>query len=216
MKYQKINTIFKRDMEKPGNPIIEGDFACPEFYYLKNNIWEWSEKVNGTNIRVILNKDDIEFRGKTDNAQLSAKLIKRLHQVFYTHHERIKDVLGLMEDDAAKVIIYGEGYGAGIAKGGGNYSQEQDFVIFDIRIGNWWLKWEDVSDVSGHIDICAVPIIGRGTLSELVEFVKPGFQSQWGNFQAEGIVARPSVQLFDRKGERIITKLKCKDFTNEG
>lgn len=39
-----------------------------------------------------------------------------------------------------------------------------------------------------------------------------GFKSTWGDFQAEGIVARPSVELKNRAGERIITKIKCKDF----
>jgi len=37
-------------------------------------------------------------------------------------------------------------------------------------------------------------------------------ESVWGDFQAEGIVARPGVELFDRAGRRIITKLKCRDF----
>jgi len=31
-------------------------------------------------------------------------------------------------------------------------------------------------------------------------------------FQAEGIVARPKVELLSRTGERIITKIKHKDF----
>jgi hypothetical protein len=32
------------------------------------------------------------------------------------------------------------------------------------------------------------------------------------DFQAEGIIARPSVELFSRGGHRIITKIKCRDF----
>jgi hypothetical protein len=39
-----------------------------------------------------------------------------------------------------------------------------------------------------------------------------GVKSWWGDFDAEGIVARPQVELFTRAGHRIITKLKCKDF----
>ena len=33
-----------------------------------------------------------------------------------------------------------------------------------------------------------------------------------GDRQAEGLVMRPKADLFDRQGERIITKIKCKDF----
>ncbi len=57
-----------------------------------------------------------------------------------------------------------------------------------------------------------MPIIGTGTLGDMVDNVKSGFNSQWGDFQAEGIIARPSIELKARNGGRIITKLKCKDF----
>ena len=62
------------------------------------------------------------------------------------------------------------------------------------------------------LGIQVVPIIGAGTLGEMVAMTKDGFQSQWGNFIAEGIVARPSVELNTRNGQRIITKIKHKDF----
>ena len=39
-----------------------------------------------------------------------------------------------------------------------------------------------------------------------------GKQEYWGDFIAEGIVARPKVTLFTRKGERLITKIKHRDF----
>jgi len=47
---------------------------------------------------------------------------------------------------------------------------------------------------------------------EAIEMVRNGFNSQWGNFMAEGIVARPKVELKTRKGERLITKIKHRDF----
>jgi len=59
----------------------------------------------------------------------------------------------------------------------------------------------------------SVPIVGRGTLHEFVRWGERGFISSWGNFQAEGLVARPSVELRDRDGSRIITKIKHKDFS---
>jgi len=41
---------------------------------------------------------------------------------------------------------------------------------------------------------------------------KKGFKSQWGDFIAEGIVARPKTEMRTRRGERIITKVKYIDF----
>ena len=57
-----------------------------------------------------------------------------------------------------------------------------------------------------------VPVIGQGTLLEGIEMVKKGFNSKWGEFIAEGIVARPLTELRTRRGERLITKIKHCDF----
>ena len=46
--YPKINSLYKRDPEK-GNNIILGDFSLPEFFYLKDLLWECTEKIDGTN-----------------------------------------------------------------------------------------------------------------------------------------------------------------------
>ena len=46
----------------------------------------------------------------------------------------------------------------------------------------------------------------------MINLVRSGFNSKWGEFKAEGIVARPETELKRRNGQRIITKLKYKDF----
>ena len=109
--------------------------------------------------------------------------------------------------------MYGEGYGAKIQKGGGNYRPEQDFVLFDIKIGDWWLQRPDIEEIANQLDIDIVPIIGSGTLEDMIAMTEKGFHSRWGKFDAEGIVARPAVELKARNGGRIITKIKHKDFT---
>lgn len=99
---------------------------------------------------------------------------------------------------------------------GGNYIPDgNDFILFDIRIGEWWLKREDVENIAKKFNIGVVPIIGEGTLNDLIDLVKSGFKSQIAqnkDYTAEGIVARPKVELKARNGERIITKLKYCDF----
>ena len=52
--YHKIQTIFKRDPENKFKTLIYGEFSLPEFEYLKNNTWIFTEKVDGTNIRKCL------------------------------------------------------------------------------------------------------------------------------------------------------------------
>jgi hypothetical protein len=88
------------------------------------------------------------------------------------------------------------------------------FVLFDVKVGDWWLQRESVEDVSAKLGLDIVPIIGRGTLADFVEMGRAGFNSRWGAFAAEGLVGRPGVELKARNGNRIITKIKTKDFSD--
>ena len=183
----------------------------PEFEYLKNNEWVWTEKVDGTNIRVMWNGNgkEINYGGKTDKAQTPFDLIKRLQEIFEPKIELFKETFGV--DDDSEVCFYGEGYGAGIQKGG-VYKPTKDFVLFDVKIGHWWLQRQDVEQLAEKFGVDIVPIVGEGTLQEAVDLVRTGVKSKWGDFTAEGLVLRPSVELKTRSGERIITKIKHRDF----
>jgi ATP-dependent RNA circularization protein (DNA/RNA ligase family) len=204
--YHKIKTVFKRDPANKYKTLLMGDFALPEFEFLQNNRWVFTEKVDGTNIRVIFNGFGITFGGKTDRAEIPSFLVNRLNERFLPQLDRFTEIF-----DGADVCLYGEGYGAKI-QSGGKYREDQDFVLFDIKIGEWWLKREDVEDIAIKFGVDVVPILEVGTLHWMVEKTQIGFNSMWGDFKAEGIVARPEVELKARNGERIITKIKHRDF----
>jgi ATP-dependent RNA circularization protein (DNA/RNA ligase family) len=207
--YHKIQTIFKRNPETKFKTLLEGEYSLPEFKYLKDNKWIFTEKVDGTNIRIMFQNGKIMFGGKTDRAQIPNQLVNRLNEKVIPLFNKFVEIFNDTE-----VCLYGEGYGAKIQKIGSSYGAIQDFVLFDIKIGHWWLQRRDVEDIADKLNLDVVPIVGSGTLEELVEFVKNGFDSKWGNFFAEGIVARPETELVARNGRRIITKLKYKDFKN--
>ena len=203
--YHKIQTVFKRDMESKSKTLLLGQWTMPEFKYLAFNQWVFTEKVDGTNIRIMFNGDSVSFGGKTDNAQIPSKLVDRLRERF-PDGSAFKSAF-----DSGDVCLYGEGYGAGIQKGG-TYRPDQDFVLFDVKVGDWWLQRADVEDVARKLSIDVVPIIGEGNLHECIDTVRRGLKSTWGEFEAEGIVARPATELVSRGGERIITKIKHRDF----
>lgn len=205
--YHKIQTIFKRDMASKRKTLIEGDWTLPEFEYLAGNAWTFTEKVDGTNIRVIFKDGAVAFGGRTEDAEIPLPLLGRLNERFLPLATRLGEVF---TDSAA--MLYGEGYGAKIQKGGGNYRADQDFVLFDVRVGPWWLQRADVEDVAQNLGLDVVPVIGEGTLHDAVAMAKAGIRSTWGDFQAEGIVARPKVELNTRGGQRLIAKIKCRDF----
>lgn len=206
--YQKINSVYKRDPKDGYKTMLVGAYSEPEFRFLKDCEWVFTEKVDGTNVRVIVDHGTITFKGKTDKAVLPEKLETRLHDLF-DGHDKIHEMF------PGAVCLYGEGYGAGIQKGGGNYSQIQDFVLFDVMVGEWMLRREDVELIGANLGIPVVPIVGRGSLNKMELLVREGMASTWhGDFLSEGIIAKPSVELKTRAGHRLITKLKTRDFDN--
>jgi len=204
MEYPKINSIYKRDKRTKK---FLSEYSIPEFEYLKDNIWEFTEKIDGTNIRIIWKDGELRFSGKTDNAQIPMKLLKKL-QIIFTKNKIQK----AFPEQEGIVILYGEGFGASIQSGGKYIKDGVDFILFDVLIDKWWLNRESVEDIAKKLNIKIVKVIGKGTLKKAIEIAKQGFKSEFGDFIAEGIVLRPKIQLFSRKGDRIITKIKYKDF----
>ncbi len=191
---------------------IIGEWTTLELKYLKGNDWVWTEKVDGTNIRIMWNGKDVIYGGRSDNAQLPTSLIMKLDEMFKVMEARQRFV-EIFETEEVDVVLYGEGYGARIQKGGGNYiSDGVNFVLFDVAINGVYLERENVEDIAEKFGIKVVPIIGHGTLEEAIKMTERGFNSKWGDFIAEGIVARPRVEMRSRRGERIITKVKHRDF----
>ena len=206
IKYHKIQTVLKRDPETNMKTLLEGQYSLPEFEYLANNIWVFDEKIDGTNIRILYTDGQISFAGKQEKSEIPKFLRKILEDKFLPKIDIFKE---LFDKDAC---LYGEGYGARIQKIGKLYRKDQGFILFDVKIGDWWLKRSDVNAIAKKLGIEVVPMIGSGTLFDMIDLVRNGFLSKWGDFQAEGIVARPAIELKARDGKRVITKLKYKDF----
>ena len=202
--YHKIVTVWERDPATQHKRLIEGKWAEPEFAYLADNEWIWTEKVDGTNIRVMWDGQKVTFGGKTDAAQIYAPLIERLQQLFYA------GALARIFD--GPVCLYGEGHGAKIQKAGGLYSATPEFALFDVLVGETWLERHNVEDIGNKLQCKIVPIVGRGPLTAAIEETRQGQQSVWGDFLSEGLVLRPSVELRNRRGHRVIAKVKHKDF----
>lgn len=206
MEYPKIDTVYERDpvtfKVKPGvlkNPIYD---------LLKR--WEFTEKIDGTNIRVIWQDGKLSFGGRTDSAQIHADLVRWLYD-----HITPEMVRSVFPDTNA--VIYGEGYGAGIQKGGILYSPTKKLIVFDVLVGGrWWLNWVNTFDVATRLGLDVVPYLGAMTLEDATEKVRAGFKTALGDQtgSAEGLVGRPEECLFDKRGHRLILKLKTKDFAN--
>jgi len=205
--YSKINTLWKRDKDNKF-VIMPGEYSQPEFPNI--TFWEVTEKIDGMNIRVIFNKDGVRFAGRTDKAQLPKRLLEVLAETFTV--EKMAEVFDLSKSN--EVTLYGEGYGVKIQKGGGDYLDDQAFVLFDVRIDGIWLTSESVTEMAGKLEIKRVPILNVMPIWEIEAFVqsKPRSMITRKEKMMEGVVCRSDPLVLDRLGKRVIFKLKCKDY----
>lgn len=205
--YHKITNIYERDTTT--NKLIEGVFREPTLEFLKDCQFMATEKVDGTNIRVHWDGKNVVFGGRTDNAQLPSGLVDWLNKKFQVIEARNTFATKFGDKN---ITLYGEGYGAGIQKGGGLYSLEKKFILFDVLVGDTWLERGNVIGIADMFGLDIVPIVKEGTLKDIVDYIKTMPKSTWGDFETEGVVARPKIEVFNRFGERVIVKIKCRDF----
>lgn len=209
--YPKIQSLFKRDPVT--KKIIFGEYVNPAVEFLAENQWFFTEKIDGMNCRIMWDGYAVQFRGRTDRAEFNKKQTQFLEETFLG-----EDNAQLFEQIFGKnqVILYGELYGAGIQKGG-NYRKDIGFILFDVLIEGdehhlWWLERHNVEEVGKSLGLDVVPVLLTGTIKDGLSFVESHINSSIGTAILEGIVGQPLIPLIQRNGERIIVKIKGRDF----
>ena len=205
--YEKIETVFCRDTNGTKRLVLN-DYRNPTIAYLKDNMWLFTEKVDGTNIRIHWDGHKVEFGGRTDKAQIPGPLLNKLNEMFMTTEaeELFEQTWGDKD-----VILFGEGYGPKI-QNGGDYRSDVSFILFDVLVGNNYQEREWVEKTAQMFNIDVVPIVLTGTIQDGIDYVMKHPQSTMGTAMMEGVVGRPMIELRDRRGERVIVKIKWEDF----
>lgn len=229
MEYPKLNSLWKREGwyfeqgQKNGceykagrQSFIIGDYAQPEFPNIK--LWKVDEKVDGTNIRICFYRKSDQnlipsIHGRTDAAQLPCNLLSYLTSTF-TWEAFAKAFPDLLKESEFLVWIFGEGYGPKIQSAGSNYRGDPGFIMFDVRVGNWWLKKEDIKEIAQKFSVPVVPDLGIMTEEQVIEFVKskPLSLCSRNPQMMEGVVCRSEPLMLTRSGKPVMWKLKCKEF----
>lgn len=214
MWYPKINSIFKRSFGDYGKTMLFGQWAKPEIEYLANSPWEVTEKVDGTNIRIEF-KGCVNIEGRTDRSNIPPGIM----QWFFAHEDFLNEKLLEIFGEETQVTLYGEGYGAGIQKVGKLYREDNSVIFFDIRVKGLWLTRKNVEDLCAKLKLDIVPLMVPMTLNEAIEHCQAGFASlvpdKASYVLAEGLILKNPLGMLDRRGDRIITKIKFKDFPQE-
>ena len=204
--YEKIETVFLRDENT--KKLNEELYRNETVKFLKDLDWEFTEKIDGTNIRIYWDGHKVSYFGRTSKAQIPSQLMNKLLELFggNVNEEMFEQKFG-----ETPVMLIGEGYGTKI-QNGGDYREDNSFILFDVKVGDNYLPREAVQDIATYFNIEKVPTIMIGKLQEGIDYVKTKPKSKIGTANAEGLVARPLIELKDRCGKRIIVKIKVCDF----
>lgn len=214
--FPKIDTLFKRD-KKTFN-VITDQFTRPEF--AEHTSWLVNEKLDGANISISASKDEngnvtVEWRGRTERAQFDKFSVAHLGKRVDDWHDRLEKILS--DNDLGQIEFFGELLGPKVQKGG-IYRSEPDTVFYDVRVGGrLWLPWTAVQDYAVHLDY-NVPFYDYGwSIDGIVDFVQNGFdtfEDQGTGGQAEGLICKTNIPLYNNAGKRLVFKLKTIDFTH--
>ena len=80
-KYEKIPTIFERSMDG-SKALMPGWWCNPTVAMLQDIPWDWTEKIDGTGIRVHWDGHKVEYGGRTESASTILVITKSLRFVF--------------------------------------------------------------------------------------------------------------------------------------
>ena len=196
---------------------------------IKVPVWDGGIDASTININGVEFK--VHIAGKTDNAQIPKNLLKHMQEKY--PDEKILAALGLKkfipveewenehnwltyEQIPNIYTIYGEGYGEGIQSGGWYIKGGNEFIVFDVKVNDIYLKTDARDEIATKLGAPIVPLIGYFTLDEAIDFVKKGFRSVVAENpevkMAEGLVLRTDLGLRNRMGKRLIVKVKYEDF----
>lgn len=218
-RYPKTPHLWNRSENPPKmrGVMDRSNLAVPEFGTI--NIWHVTEKIDGTNIRVMLRlvggvwRVDFFTRNSTDHNIVWPGAKKFLTKTFTSDCIFRAIDIDKLEPNTI-VVFYGELYGPNIM-GGGTYSETVDYALFDVMIDDWWLEPKVVQDMAEKMGINYVPVIWEeATRRDIITYLSsPDITSRLSpEHTMEGVVCRSNpMMLFRGKKNPIQFKLKFKE-----
>ena len=176
-----------------------------ELYYLRNDDWTFKRKLDGENIRIKWDGNEVAWNGKTDKFVCNSEFTDYmnstfLEEIFEEKFGREKTVLLFLERMGNKVQT------------NELKLDNVEAILYDVKIGDTWLEEESIKEIANYFGIHTcydfMPDPNHhGRLIEIIEECSEGRFKDW-----EGVVAQPRVGLKDRRGKRLIVKIKNKDY----
>lgn len=126
----------------------------------------WDGGIEGRTINGVEFK--VRIAGKTDNAQILKNLLKHMQEKY--PNEKVLAALGLKEFIPVEewenehnwltyeqipniYTIYGEGYGEGIQSGGWYIKGGNEFIVFDVKVNDIYLKTDARDEIATKLGL---------------------------------------------------------------
>lgn len=202
--YPKTANLFSRD------PDTHQVIKTPKTEFDQIAHWHVTEKIDGTNIRLVYEALDREHRypvvrGRSDAANLPPDFEEEALPQFHPDGDlrlALKLALGLIQEPIenahVSMVVFGEGYGPGIQKGGSGYANCKRFRVFDVATfktvhlneygafggtgthvpyttGPLWRPWDDVVTVAEALGLQTVPVVSwysRMNVNDVIRYVR--------------------------------------------
>lgn len=190
-------------------PAKDEDYRSPLLAYLAESPWVYSRKVDGENIRIQWDGEQALWNGKSNAFQCSVEFAEYMNNIFL--EEIFEEKFG--RDKVA--TLFGEKMGP---KTQGNELglDKDELILYDVNVNGIWLSGESVVEIATYFGIKTVfdfmpSFLGKThTLQELIELCAKGEFKDW-----EGIVATPLVELRAQNGQRVVVKIKNRDYLRD-
>lgn len=189
-------------------PTKDEDYRSPLLAYLSNLEWVYTRKIDGANLRVQWDGEQALWNGKSNNFVCGAELTEYMNNTFL--EEIFEEKFG--RDKV--VTLFGEHMGPKV-QGNELGLDKDEFILYDVNVNGTWLDAFNVIEVARYFGVRNIhAFMSHGmladTLSNLINRVASGEFKDW-----EGIVARPTVEMRAQNGQRVIVKIKNKDYYRE-
>ena len=141
--------------------------------------WVILEKIHGANSSFILyHEDGVDiWKFGRRNGIVPVKEMKSFFNIQEAYQPYVENLIELCKSAcyeqgfdyrAHTTVIYSELYGKKVQKNT-KYNDTESIAVFDIRIGNYFLSYEQRQELCDRHQLPTVPLIMSGTLDKLVE-----------------------------------------------
>lgn len=197
----KCKTLFRRNLET-----FKVTDELTDERYRQIPSWLLTEKMDGMSVILSIDPDGVShYYGRSAKTNFDTE-----KSIFMEQELNYAETM-LHQNGVHKAVdIYAELVGPGV-QGNPHNLDALTLRVFDVRVNDFWLDWDNVCDIAEKAGLLTVHCWGRYPVQDAISVV-----SSYKSFDDvpyfEGYVARTDPYLYDNMGNRIMWKIKVSDY----